>query len=330
MSERNAELPAVPGGLVRGGFLLQDQPLPVLLEPVRALALGQALEWATSYRTWLEDVLHTHGAILFRDFPFSGAADFEAVVEALEPRLLPYTEGQSQRARVRSTIYTSTEYPADQDITLHNELSYTADPPRHLFFYCDIAPTSGGETPIADCREIFRHLPAEIRDPFVQRQVRYVKNMHGGKGFGKSWQEHFETDERGRVEEYLRQAGVEYDWKADGSLWTSQVRPAAVLHPHLGETVWFNQADLWHYSNLGAKGEALRRMLGEEALPTNAYYGDGGVIRHEDLDAIRQLFWQSASVFSWQAGDLLMIDNWRVAHGRKAFSGDRRILVAMA
>jgi alpha-ketoglutarate-dependent taurine dioxygenase len=32
----------------------------------------------------------------------------------------------------------------------------------------------------------------------------------------------------------------------------------------------------------------------------------------------------------WQVGDVLLIDNVAVAHGRRPFTGDRRILVAMS
>jgi hypothetical protein len=32
----------------------------------------------------------------------------------------------------------------------------------------------------------------------------------------------------------------------------------------------------------------------------------------------------------WQIGDVLLIDNVAVAHGRRPFTGDRRILVAMS
>jgi alpha-ketoglutarate-dependent taurine dioxygenase len=40
---------------------------------------------------------------------------------------------------------------------------------------------------------------------------------------------------------------------------------------------------------------------------------------------------QSCEVtFPWRAGDVLAIDNVLVMHGRKPFTGHRRVIVAMA
>ncbi|HYO47770.1 MAG TPA: TauD/TfdA family dioxygenase [Gemmatimonadota bacterium] len=95
-------------------------------------------------------------------------------------------------------------------MVLINELSYTRVPPRRLFFFCLVPPETGGEIPIVDCRWLYRVLDPEVRDPLVERGVRYVKNMHGGSGFGKSWQDHFETQHRevvGRSNETIRAEG---------------------------------------------------------------------------------------------------------------------------
>ncbi|HUP20230.1 MAG TPA: TauD/TfdA family dioxygenase, partial [Gemmatimonadota bacterium] len=142
--------------------------------------------------------------------------------------------------------------------------------------------------------------------------------------------DHFETGDRQVVEGYLREGSVEHRWNEDGSLWTSQVRPAAIDHPASGETVWFNQADLWHWSALGARGASLLRLLGAERLPTNACYGDGEPIPVEHMDATRETRRRESVAFAWRAGDLLVLDNHLVAHGRRPFTGPRRILVAMA
>jgi hypothetical protein len=62
-------------------------------------------------------------------------------------------------------------------------------------------------------------------------------------------------------------------------------------------------------------------MLGEANLPTHAYSGDDSVIAPETITAIRERRLQQAIIFGWQPADLLIIDNWTMAHGRKSFTG---------
>jgi alpha-ketoglutarate-dependent taurine dioxygenase len=39
---------------------------------------------------------------------------------------------------------------------------------------------------------------------------------------------------------------------------------------------------------------------------------------------------QKSVLFRWQEGDLLLLDNVLVSHGRMPFTGPRKILVAMS
>ena len=48
------------------------------------------------------------------------------------------------------------------------------------------------------------------------------------------------------------------------------------------------------------------------------------------LDHIREVYEQEKLVFPWQKGDVLLVDNMLTAHGRKPYSGARKIVVGMA
>jgi alpha-ketoglutarate-dependent taurine dioxygenase len=255
---------------------------------------------------------------------------FAAAVAAMRGELLDYVHGNSPRSKVGANVYTSTEYPAEFDIPLHNELSYASRWPSLLFFHCVVAPATGGRTPLADSREILRRVPARVRDRFTAKGVLYVQRMHGGVGLGRSWQDTYETSDRAVVEEHLRSFGVDFSWTPKGALHTRQLRPATVTHPSLEEEVWFNQADQWHWSGAGpGLGEELRDLLGEDSLPSSCTYGDGASLDLADLAAIRQAGWDSSVGFDWVPGDLLILDNVRLAHSRTAYTGSRRILLAM-
>ena len=71
-------------------------------------------------------------------------------------------------------------------------------------------------------------------------------------------------------------------------------------------------------------------MFREEDLPRNAFYGDGSKIEASVLEEINEIYQQETVTFPWQEGDILMLDNMLVAHGRKPFIGPRKVLVGMA
>jgi alpha-ketoglutarate-dependent taurine dioxygenase len=315
-----------PAELVSRGPFEPGQHLPLVLRPLADVDLTT---WAAANREPLEQALLEHGALLFRGFSVPTSEVFERLALVFVPRLLDYVEGSSPRTLLASGIYTSTEYPPDQFISLHNELSYAHRWPARLFFHCVVAPEGGGETPLADCRRILELLPPALVERFASRGVRYIRNMHAGQGPGLSWSDVYETDDRGFVERYCREGDVDFRWKPDGGLWSSQVRPGIITHPRSGDRVWFNQADQWHPSNLGP--ELARAVVSavRDELPLDASYGDGTPFAGEDLELVRDAFRGAMIRFPWQVGDVLMVDNMRVAHGRMPFTGPRRVLVAM-
>ena len=307
--------------------------LPIVVEPTGSTGNSPSdlADILNDRRDWIDEMLHDAGGVLFRGFKLQEIAEFKQVSEAAIPQLKPYVEGQSPRTQVADNVYTSTEFPSQYRITLHNELSYTKAPPTRIVFHCHIEPVDGGETPIIDCRRLYERLNPEIRDRFEQQGVRYAKNMHGDeRGLGKSWMGHFETDDRQVVEEYLNDNDIDFEWTESGALRTWSVRPGAQPHVVTGENHWFNQADLWHITNVNERHRnSLLQRCGIENLPTHSYYGDGTPIPDEDLDHVRDVMWDNAVIFPWRQGDVLVLDNHLVAHGRMPYSGPRKILVGM-
>jgi alpha-ketoglutarate-dependent taurine dioxygenase len=270
-----------------------------------------------------------HGAILFRNFDLSTVSQFEQFAQALAPSLLEYHERAAPRTEVGGKIYTSTEYPADQVIPLHHEMSYSHNWPTKLWFFCQQPARQGGQTPIASDRQVFSRIAPRIKERFMQKKVMYVRNY--GKGLDLSWQETFQTHERSVVEKYCREAHTEFEWRSGDRLHTRQVRQAVAVHPKTGETVWFNHAHMFHQSNLTPMvRDSLLAEFKEDELPRNAFYGDGSPIESAVLEEIRDIYNQSAVIFSWQQNDILMLDNFLASHGREPFIGPRKVLVAMA
>lgn len=299
--------------------------LPAMITPAR---IGQSLLDAYShFRADIEAQLGVVGGVLLRGFDVPSVETFQCFAAAFGHPLLSYEFGSTPRSMVASGVYTSTEYPAHQHIPLHNEQSYTREWPMKIWFHCVVAAPSGGETPIADSRAIYRRMPEPIRRRFEQGLM-YVRNYGD---FDVPWQKVFNTDNRAEVEAYCRRAAIDCEWKADGGLRTRQRCHGVARHPVTRETVWFNQAHLFHVSNLPPEArESLEELLGIDNLPRNVYFADGSPIDDAMLDEVRAVLAAETVIFPWQTGDVLMLDNMLVAHARTPFKGPRKVVVAMA
>ena len=312
---------------VKADYFQPDCQLPLVITP--ATKGDELLAWARSNRTFLEAHLLHEGAILFRNFDLHTTEEFEQLIETVSGKLLDYSYRSTPRTLVSGRIYTSTEYPAHQSIPLHNELSYSRDWPMKLWFFSMQVADGGGETPIADSRKIYRHVPAEIRDCFERKGLMYVRNY--GTGLDLAWEDVFQTTSRPAVEDYCRAAGIEFEWIGDDQLRTRQRCQVSARHPQTGEMVWFNQAHLFHVSRLPAEvREFLLSSFAAEDLPRNVYFADGSAIEPEMVDEILRVYEQQAVAFPWCAGDVLLVENMLTAHGRNPFSGKRRVVVGMS
>jgi alpha-ketoglutarate-dependent taurine dioxygenase len=285
-------------------------------------------EWLAANAEMVATELTDYGGILFRGFEVGSVSKFDAIVCAMTADRMEYVERSTPRRSLSVGVYTSTEYPADQEIPLHNENAYSTSWPRRLWFWCSYPAQRGGETLLCDSRAVFRLLDEHIKRQFQIKRVLYVRNY--GTGADLPWQTVFQTKHRAAAEKYMRSADLTYEWLDDDRLRTSQVRPAIVQHPITGVPLWFNQAHLFHVSCLGREmARAIQSVFGRDELPRNAYFGDGSEIPEEWLERIREVYRMASVKVDWQSDDILILDNMTMAHGRLSYEGPRKIAVAM-
>jgi alpha-ketoglutarate-dependent taurine dioxygenase len=281
--------------------------------------------WSNLQRTHLEERLRTHGAILFRGFA-KEKEGFRRFVDAFIPDIMNYKEGATPRTALGGGVYTSTEFPHDQHIHLHNELSYVRDWPMRLAFGCIVPPRIGGETPLADVRRVLERLTQNVRSDFEQRGWCLVRTY--GHGLGPAWRRAFGLETLEEVAEYCLAADIQLEVLDNERIRTRQCRLAIHRHPVTGDAVWFNHVAFWHPSSLAPAVRAALELDGSD-LPFNTLWGDGEPIPDAVVAELRAAIDAETIRFPWCEGDILLIDNMLVAHGREPFEGDRKILAAM-
>jgi hypothetical protein len=71
-----------------------------------------------------------------------------------------------------------------------------------------------------------------------------------------------------------------------------------------------------------------RRLQKDDEHGMNALYGDGTVIPDEDMAEVSAAVWKNTVFWEWAKGDVIVIDNHLVSHGRTPYRGKRLILTA--
>ncbi len=289
---------------------------------------GDAVRWVGEQRDALRSAVIEHGALLVRGLGLRDAAGTVKVFHRLGA-LMPETEGFAHRERIAQCVYTAAKWPANQQMCMHHELSYASKLPSLMLFACHVAPAAGGATPVADGASVLEALPADLVQRFERTGWLLVRNYNGE--IGTTFAEAFGTDDRRAVERYCRSKAIRFEWQGDGALRTWQQRSAVVCHPVTGRWCWFNQvAFLSEWTMAPELRDYLLEVCGEDGLPFATRFGDGEPIGPDVVQAINEAYEAHTVREAWQAGDLLLVDNIRTAHGREPFEGPREVLVALA
>lgn len=284
--------------------------------------------WLAERQEWLKDQLLIHGVVLFRGFHLESEDDFIRAVEAGGAEAGSYEDAHTPRTQVSRGLYTSTEYPANHEVPMHSENSKNRSWPRLIWFYCMTAATSGGATPIADNRRVLAEISESTRAAFAELGVKYVRRL--GLGLGLSWQKVLGTDKPDEVEARCDELGLQHRWDDDGSLELAHLGSAIEVHPDTGDELWFNQANLFHRSALTREARAaLDELSTSQKPPSDVFFGDGSAIPESMIEEINEAFAGTRRETPWVSGDVLAVENMLIAHGRRPYTGERRVLVAM-
>lgn len=306
---------------------MNETPEIALLSPRELpITLGAALDGPS--KTIVSDLINTHGFVVFRGYGIQSDQDFHRFVEGLGLENFKYADSFSNAVRHNRTdrVFTANEAPPNVEIFLHHEMAQTLTFPGALFFFCEKAAESGGATPI--CRSDRTLKTLETQNPtFIAKLrsvgVKYRNSMpseaNHESGQGRSWKDTLTVNSAHEAEEKLVALGYQFNWLEDGGLSVQTPALAAVDHFGRGKDVFFNQI---------VAAAAGWTVAADDKEP-RLCFGDDSPIEHADLAGTIKAAYQHTVDLKWQTGDVALLDNLKVMHGRRPFEGSRSVLASL-
>ena len=201
-------------------------------------------------------------------------------------------------------------------VGLHCENGNTPFVPHLCWFYCEKAARLGSETTVCDGYAVWAALSATTRARFLAQPIQYRRDI--GEAAWKAFLYH-SLDGR-KPHEQLSfvdllglldgHPGAEVELRGDGSIrYTYQV-PAA--HPTL-----FDTRLAFANSLLGPSYNYQRPRI---------TFADGSDIPQAVLAEVAEVSAAHTQDIAWQDGEVVLIDNTRVMHGRRAIRDPERTI----
>ena len=304
-----------------------ERKLPAVITP--AAPDLDAAAWCAGNKTFIRSLLSEHGAVLLRGFQTGGAASFERVlINATSDKSVVYRDKATPRTHLTGNVFSSTDYDPARTIFPHNENSYCTSWPLYVAFYAEVPPRADGATPLVDCRKVYQQIPELVRKRFEALGVLYCR-VHG-HGLGMSWKDSYSVSTVEELQRYCRDNVMDLTVQPDGVARVKYRRWASITHPVTSEKAWFNHGVFFNVSALEPElKEFFLSCYDETELPYNTFYGNGARIEPEIIEQLHAIYMRNLTRFDYRQGDVLIVDNMLVAHGRETYSGDRKICVSM-
>ncbi|KAK8969811.1 Clavaminate synthase-like protein [Platanthera guangdongensis] len=224
----------IPAQKIVGGILF---PAIVSPDPAIEVDFQRFVAAVREHRPRLESMLHSSGALLLRGFPTrtkNNVTRFQRHGNGVWLRRVSICWRRRPRTNVVGRVFTANESPPDQKIPFHHELAQhlgvarisifargcfqgtrtrTHDHkvlvyPSKLFFFCEVEPSSGGETPIVLSHHVYERM-SEKQPEFVKKLEKhgliYTRELGTGDDpsspIGSGWQSTFLTKDKSIAEE---------------------------------------------------------------------------------------------------------------------------------
>lgn len=312
----SSPIPSINGGSCQFG---------VMVSPSRKHLTAK--EWVARHAGIIEHFLGVYGVVLLRGFPVDFPIDFLEVSRRICGDLILNNGEHPELTNAIPGVYQPVHYAPEEKLLWHSENSFCLDWPSVILFGCVTPADVGGKTPFVDTSAVFSMIASRDRDALSKNGIIYER-FHI-EGLGRSWRDLYGTDEIGEAKRVALDRSEVLETLDDQTVRATFRRPAFETG-YEGSQVWFNQILHWHPSCLpeSIRG-AFKFGASKLKLLRNCRLGNGAELSDEFANAVFNAHYKNEMKFSWRSGDIAIINNVRVAHGREAFKGVREHLVSV-
>ncbi|CBI27080.3 hypothetical protein VitviT2T_000224 [Vitis vinifera] len=308
-------------GKCEGQKLVHGETMPLVLhspDPNNSSDLDSLVSSLKKNKDWFEQMIIKNSAVLLRGYDVKNAEDFNQIVEAFGWDDIRYV-GPAPRTHVYKRIWTANEGPLEEFIYYHHEMVLIKEYPKKVILFCEVPPPKGGETPFVPSfrvtERMLEEFPGAVED-IDSKGLKYTftalsKNDTSSMR-GRGWEDTFGTSDRAEAEKRAKALGMDMEWLPNGGVKTV-LGPRAltkVFDGRKGRRMWFNTMVGMH-----GKEHSSAMMADGTEIPANVVKRCEEIIEEESIQ------------FKWEKGDVLVLDNLALLHGRRPSLPPRRVLV---
>jgi len=226
------------------------------------------------------------------------------------------------------------------DMPPHNDLSYRPLMSARVAIAQFLPAEEGGCTPLYDMRLIWADLKEKFPNLMTELHnhgLIYYKTLPDSKNLEKcklwktadypSWQDHYPGKTKEEVQTILEKSGESGEWLSDGSLRVSWRLPAYRDHPLTGEQFFCNQLLGFEARNYRQWPLNSFEKFNFLECPSHTRVGNGRDLSEEEYNGILDIHKKYGIKTPWEMGDVVIIDNIRMVHGRDPYKGERHLAI---
>ena len=254
------------------------------------------------------DSFKSSSLLFFRGFDVD-TETFKDFTQLFSNNFVSYVGGAYSREIINGdkTLLSVTGGKQNFPVPLHGEMYYRKQRPDIIWFYCATPALKDGETTVCDGIQVYNELSPSTQELFHQKRLKYIRTYPADV-----WQKIYQTDDLSVVDKVCQENDMQLEVDGEQSITTNYVT-SALQSSRGGEQKIFinNILPVIAQEEKGLKASLIR-------------FEDDSKIPDQVINEIKTVTDRLTHLVSWQKGDILMVDNTRLLHGRRSFADNQR------